>query len=412
MAKKGKRKKSGESGQASASIRPEAAAAESAVESSNVIQFPAKGARAVGATTQIAIGSGTVVTHDEDDGGRDTDVGHGADSEAPPAAPATEKVGRESVPPAATPRQRMSTPTPARGLSAVKGDAVSNTGEHAAVSDDFFGASPYPAQTTDDADDWGDLKLPEPVSASTKRAMFATAAIAATFLLIGGIYLFVQKVVLPQPEQLGGPPPVATLPTPIAAPEAPPEPLPPPTPVAAAPAVAAVDPALAAAPTGEAVAPEGVAPPAAEPAPADPVAVAAAVAPPAAPAPEPAAVAAIAPPAAPAAPIADAATELAAAKRLRGARKIEALTAFVTANPTNAEALALLGFEYLQRSNNRRALEFAERAVAIDPTSSQGWITVGAAKGGLGDGAGAREAYRNCVERGVGQFVRDCRAMR
>ena len=75
MAKKGKRKKSGESGQAGASIRPEPAAVESGVENSNVIQFPAKGARVAGTTTQIAIGSGTVVTHDEDDGGRDTDLG-------------------------------------------------------------------------------------------------------------------------------------------------------------------------------------------------------------------------------------------------------------------------------------------------------------------------------------------------
>jgi hypothetical protein len=404
MAKKGKRKKSGESGQAGASIRPEAAAVESGVENSNVIQFPAKGARVAGTKTQIAIGSGTVVTHDEDDGGRDTDLGLGAPSEAPPPA---EKSTRESAPPsAATPNQRLSTPTPSRGLAAVKGDGLSNTGEHAAVSDDFFGASPYPAQSTDDADDWGDLKIAEPISASTKRAMYATAAIAATFLLIGGIYLFVQKVVLPQPEELGGPPPVATLPTPIAAPEAPAEPLPPPAPVAAEPAVAAVAPA-AEAPT-EGAEPAVVAAP--EAAPADPAA--APVPAPAEPAAAPPAAAAVAAAAPPAAPVGDVATLFAEAKRLRGARKIAALNDLVAANPMNAEILAVLGFEYIQRGDNRRALEFAQRAVAVDPTSSQGWITVGAAQEGLGNKGAAREAYRNCVERGQGAYVRECRAMR
>ncbi len=420
MAKKGKRKKSGEVGQAGVSVRPEAAAA----ESSNVIQFPAKGARLAGATTQIAIGSGTVVAHDADDGESEDE---GARASVPPAAePAAKEaaLARDATDAPAPQRRRHSTPTPSRGLAAVRADGTvaSTTGEHAAVSDDFFGAELYPTQDTGEPENWDDLKIAEPISASTRRAMVATAAILGGFLLLGGAYLFVQKVVMPQPEQLGGPPPVATLPTPIAAPEpaeapfaAPPAPVAPPDPALADPALA--DPALAAAPVeGEAI-PEGVAPPTDDPtapteAPAAAPAAVAAVVPPAA-APPVAAPAVAAPAvAAPAAATGDVASLLEAAKQLRGARKLAALNDLAAANPSNAEVLAVLGFEYLQRSDNRRALEFAARAVAIDPTSSQGWITVGSAQGGLGNRAASQAAYRSCAERGQGRFVRDCRAMR
>ena len=114
---------------------------------------------------------------------------------------------------------------------------------------------------------------------------------------------------------------------------------------------------------------------------------------------------------APAAATGDYATLLADGRRLRGARQVAAFEQAIAANPAGAEALAELGFLYLNRGDNRRALEFGERAVSADPTNSQGWITVGAAKQGLHDTAGAHEAYRNCTERGQGRYVRDCRQM-
>ena len=43
------------------------------------------------------------------------------------------------------------------------------------------------------------------------------------------------------------------------------------------------------------------------------------------------------------------------------------------------------------------------------PTSSEGWIVLGAARHALGDPHGARDAYRKCVEIGRGSYVEECR---
>jgi Tfp pilus assembly protein PilF len=71
--------------------------------------------------------------------------------------------------------------------------------------------------------------------------------------------------------------------------------------------------------------------------------------------------------------------------------------------------LSHLAFGYLNRGDNQQAADFAARAVAIDPTSSEGWIVLGAARDALGDGKSARDAYRKCVELGQGDYVQECR---
>jgi CheY-like chemotaxis protein len=78
-------------------------------------------------------------------------------------------------------------------------------------------------------------------------------------------------------------------------------------------------------------------------------------------------------------------------------------------DPNASEVLARLSFTYLNRGENEQASDFAARAVAIDPTSSEGWIVLGAARQALGDSRGARDAYRKCAEVGRGAYVAECR---
>ena len=80
-------------------------------------------------------------------------------------------------------------------------------------------------------------------------------------------------------------------------------------------------------------------------------------------------------------------------------------------NPDGSEALSKLGFIFLNRGSNKKAAEYAARAVENDPTSSEGWIVLGAARHVLNDYEGAREAYRRCVEQGKGDYVIECRRM-
>jgi len=73
--------------------------------------------------------------------------------------------------------------------------------------------------------------------------------------------------------------------------------------------------------------------------------------------------------------------------------------------------LAELARLMLARSNTREASELAERATAVDPSNALAWVTLGAARQARGDRQGARQAYRNCVKLGKGQYVSECRAM-
>jgi hypothetical protein len=79
------------------------------------------------------------------------------------------------------------------------------------------------------------------------------------------------------------------------------------------------------------------------------------------------------------------------------------------AAPNAPDVLSRLAFSYLNRGENQKASELAARAVAVDPTSSEGWIVLGAAQHALGDIHAARDAYRKCVELGKGSYVEECR---
>jgi Flp pilus assembly protein TadD len=79
--------------------------------------------------------------------------------------------------------------------------------------------------------------------------------------------------------------------------------------------------------------------------------------------------------------------------------------------PTNSVVLSRLAFGYLNRSRNAAAAEYATRAVVADAGNSEGWIELGAAREQLGDRKAAREAYRQCVALGRGEYVAECRRM-
>jgi tetratricopeptide (TPR) repeat protein len=106
---------------------------------------------------------------------------------------------------------------------------------------------------------------------------------------------------------------------------------------------------------------------------------------------------------------------LAEAKQLddKGKRKsaMELYQQALAMNPNSSLALSRLAFGYLNRGENEQAMQFASRAVAIDPTSSEGWIVLGAAQHATGEREKAREAYRNCVEHGQGDYITECRRM-
>jgi cytochrome c-type biogenesis protein CcmH/NrfG len=118
-------------------------------------------------------------------------------------------------------------------------------------------------------------------------------------------------------------------------------------------------------------------------------------------------------PAAPAAPASEVDGVVAEAKALEQQGKPQAaLKLYERAaqlDPNSSPVLSHLAFGYLNRGDNQQAADFAARAVAIDPTSSEGWIVLGAARDALGDGKAARDAYRKCVELGQGDYVQECR---
>jgi len=79
--------------------------------------------------------------------------------------------------------------------------------------------------------------------------------------------------------------------------------------------------------------------------------------------------------------------------------------------PNDSALLSRMAFNLLNRGDNQSAEDFAARAAAVDPTSSEAWIVLGAARDGLGNRAGARDAYKRCVEVGKGEYVEECRRM-
>jgi CheY-like chemotaxis protein len=79
--------------------------------------------------------------------------------------------------------------------------------------------------------------------------------------------------------------------------------------------------------------------------------------------------------------------------------------------PTDSGVLSRLAFGYLNRARNADAATFAARAVEADPSNSEAWIVLGAARHQLGDRKGAKDAYRQCAELGRGPYVAECRHM-
>ncbi len=294
-----------------------------------------------------------------------------------------------------------------RTTSSLTIKAITETGEHAAVAEEFFTAKTYEAQLEQET--WEDLDTEAtPLSKGDVRAKrIAIYSLVLGLAVIGG-YLIWQKVFLPQPVELAGARPPTLPEVALAATETRAEP----AETEAAPAEEAEAPeatpaeeveAPEATPAEEVEAPEAT--PAEEAEAPEAAPAEEAEAPEAAPAEE-----AEAPEAAPAA--AGSYDELyAEARALRGRRQIEKLREAITVNPNGHEALADLAYAMLNRSQFAEARDLARRAVTLDPTSSKAWITLGAALQSLRDNTGAMEAYQACVDQGQGRYVSDCRAM-
>jgi hypothetical protein len=311
--------------------------------------------------------------------------------------------------------------------------------DHDALSAEFFSSNP-PAGALDV---WEDDHPAPSMSKSSRRAMYATLLIFGVSLLVIGGFAAYHQWIMPTPVELGGPL-GASLPAPA-------QPLASATQGELAPAV---------------VAPAAIALPAALPAstptppPSAAVAIAAPAAPqlqeapPAEPAPQPSAAALhvlTAPAAAARAPVAVAAAPRAAdrastrpavrtvasaaglgdgsrrevaqsygdllsagqALNRRGQRKqaLEAYHRALALQPSGAEALSRIAYIHLNAGDNRLAKEYAGRAVAASPSSSEGWIVLGAALAGLGDKVGAQSAYHKCAVLGTGTYARECQQL-
>jgi hypothetical protein len=90
---------------------------------------------------------------------------------------------------------------------------------------------------------------------------------------------------------------------------------------------------------------------------------------------------------------------------------LEAFEHALRVRPDAPSALSGKALIYLNMEDTQTAKLFASRAVAADPTNSEGWIVLGAAEEQLGSRDAAREAYRHCAEQGVGSYVVECRQL-
>jgi DNA-binding response OmpR family regulator len=295
-----------------------------------------------------------------------------------------------------------------RTTSSAEIRAVSTTGEHQAVAEDFFRTSDRLSQV--DHETWEDLQQEAlPMAPGMKRAKQATLAILAAGLLLIGGFVAYNNVWMPRPAQLTGasrPPelPEGFSPAPGQAEPAAAESEDPPSEAAAEATAPTPAEPPAAAPEAVAAAPEAAPaeaapaePAPAEPAPAEPVAAA-----PVAPAPAPVAAAPAPTPAAAPAPTPAAAP----------APTPAAAPAPAPATGEDGAALAQQALRALNRSRNEEAASLAQRAVAADPTSALGWLVLGSARQMMRDAPGARAAYQSCVDQGrQAQYVRECRSM-
>jgi Tfp pilus assembly protein PilF len=89
----------------------------------------------------------------------------------------------------------------------------------------------------------------------------------------------------------------------------------------------------------------------------------------------------------------------------------QAVTEVSPRQQADSSVSSRLAFGYLNRGKNPEAATFAARAVEADPSNSEGWIVLGAARQSLGDRKGANDAYRKCAELGRGEYVPECKKM-
>jgi CheY-like chemotaxis protein/tetratricopeptide (TPR) repeat protein len=329
---------------------------------------------------------------------RSTEAREAAAEEAPREEPPREETKEDEVRPAAAAvvdapkesengRKRRPKATSDKTTSSATIKALTITGEHPMVAEDFFRAPNYEAQQEET---WEDLKrVVEPLPPGAKNARLATYGILGVAVVVIGGWFVYSKVFSVQPDPDVGGVRVADLPD--VANMGSPSPAEPPS--ETAPREAAVPPEPAE--TAEATETETAEATETETAEATETETAEATETP----PEPAA------------PTGEYATLLAEAQRLRGRRAEEAYRAAIAANPNGVEALSALAFSLLNRRQNQEAADLAGRATAIDATNSQAWITLGAARQELRDAAGARQAYQACVDQGQGRYVSDCRLM-
>ncbi len=82
------------------------------------------------------------------------------------------------------------------------------------------------------------------------------------------------------------------------------------------------------------------------------------------------------------------------------------------ANPNSAEACALLGHALFNRKKRREALQWAERAVALDPKHADAYVIIGGVKQAADEPAAAKAAYKKYLELSPnGQYAADLRAI-
>jgi CheY-like chemotaxis protein len=82
------------------------------------------------------------------------------------------------------------------------------------------------------------------------------------------------------------------------------------------------------------------------------------------------------------------------------------------ANPDSPEACALLGHALFGRKKRREALQWAERAIALDPRNADAYVIIGGVKQAADDTASARAAYKKYLELAPnGQYAADLRAI-
>jgi len=65
----------------------------------------------------------------------------------------------------------------------------------------------------------------------------------------------------------------------------------------------------------------------------------------------------------------------------------------------------------LAKGDTPRAITLARQAVAGNPSDADAWLTLGAAYQASGNGAAARDAYKNCVVQAHSANVNECRML-